>query len=71
MQLFSGVLDAKEELHDCRSITMNHVDSSDGVHAFEAEAKFPASGRYGYTVRVVPRRDDVLIPNELTVIRWA
>ncbi|MEQ9501611.1 MAG: alpha-glucan family phosphorylase [Deltaproteobacteria bacterium] len=71
VQLYHGLLDARDELRDCQSLSMQHVESSDGVHAYRTDAQFAASGRYGYTVRIVPRRDDVLIPNELTVIRWA
>ena len=71
VQLYYGLMDARDELHDCASASMQHVESADGVHAYRADARFGKSGRFGYTVRVVPRRAGVLIPNELTAIRWA
>jgi glycogen phosphorylase len=50
---------------------MNHIGGADGVHNYTCNVPFHNSGRYGYTVRVIPKHERVLIPHELTLIRWA
>lgn len=71
VQLYHGALDAKDEIHGAQTISMRHQHYQDGVHEFVCDVPFRTSGRFGYTVRVVPRHESVLIPNELTRIRWA
>ena len=71
VQLYRGLLDAKDEIHDPNTHDMSCEDDGDGVYRFACSVPFENSGRFGYTVRVVPRHPDVLIPNELTKIRWA
>ncbi|MBI2374045.1 MAG: alpha-glucan family phosphorylase [Deltaproteobacteria bacterium] len=71
VQLYHGMLDAKEQLHRAKSVSMHHVSSNDGVHRYAIAVRFPECGRVGYTVRVVPRHEGVIVPNEMTRIRWA
>lgn len=71
VQLYHGLLDAKEELHDAQAVSMAHAGGGDGLSVYRCEVPFRRSGRHGYTVRVIPRHPGVLIPNELTSIRWA
>jgi starch phosphorylase len=71
VQLYHGALDAKEELHEAHALSMAHAGFSDGVHEYACRVPFARSGRVGYTVRVIPRHPGVLVPNELTAIRWA
>ncbi len=71
VQLYRGSLDAKDEIHDPKTTDMTCEGDADGLFRFACSVPFENSGRYGYTVRVVPRHPDVLIPNELTKIRWA
>ena len=71
VQLYQGLLDAKDELHKVATHDMTHEGEVDGIHRFVSTLPFDNSGRFGYTVRVIPRHTDVLIPNELTKIRWA
>ncbi|MBI4820597.1 MAG: alpha-glucan family phosphorylase [Deltaproteobacteria bacterium] len=71
VQLYHGMLDAKEEIHDARSVSMKHVGSNDGIHRYSIDMRFPTCGRVGYTVRIVPQHEGVMVPNEMTRIRWA
>jgi starch phosphorylase len=71
VQLYHGALDARDEIHDAATVSMTHVGFAEGIHTYTCKVPFKTSGRYGYTVRVIPRHRDVLIPNELEVIRWA
>ena len=71
VQLYHGTLDARDEIHEPFMQSMEHVDMAEGVHSYSCRVPFRKSGRYGYTVRIVPKHQDVLIPNELEVICWA
>jgi starch phosphorylase len=71
VQLYHGALDARDEIRSAEAVSMQHVDLSEDVHSYTCKVPFKNSGRYGYTVRVIPSHPDVLIPNELEVIRWA
>lgn len=71
VQLFHGALDAKDEIRDTATFSMTHAGGADGVHSYTCMVPFQTSGRYGYTVRVVPKHERVLVPNELMLIRWA
>lgn len=71
VQLYHGALDARDEIHDAETVSMSHLDAAEDVHSYTCKVPFKNSGRYGYTVRVIPKHEDVLIPNELEVIRWA
>lgn len=71
VQLYCGALDAKEELHNASSLDMEHRSEEGGVHEYSQWLPFTNSGRFGYTVRIVPRHRDVLVPHELAKIRWA
>lgn len=70
-QLYYGILDAKDQLHDASTLPMSYVGGADGVHNYTCDVPFQNSGRFGYTVRVVPKHERVLIPHELMLIRWA
>ena len=41
-----------------------------GEHLYRGTVPSRASGLHGYAVRVLPRHDDVLVPNELPLIAW-
>jgi starch phosphorylase len=71
VQIYHGALDAKDELHDVDVLSMTHQEAADGVHRYVCNVPFKTSGRYGYTVRVIPRHERVLVPNEVQLIRWA
>jgi starch phosphorylase len=71
VQLYHGMLDAKDELHDVKVLSMTHQGGADGVNSYVCNVPFESSGRYGYTVRVIPKHDRVLVPHELMLIRWA
>lgn len=71
VQLYHGALDARDELHETGVLSMAHQGGADGVHSYATSVPFQTSGRYGYTVRVVPKNERVLVPHELMLIRWA
>lgn len=71
VQVYFGLLDARDELHEVTTTSMSHIGGADGSHSYGATVPFPSSGRYGYTVRVIPKHPLVLVPHELALIRWA
>jgi starch phosphorylase len=71
VQLYHGAIDAKEEVHGATTLSMALAGVADGLHDYTCRVPFSHAGRVGYTVRVVPRHPGVLVPNELTAIRWA
>lgn len=71
VQLYHGVLDAKDELHGAESMSMVQMGGADGVFSYHVNVPFENSGRHGYTVRVIPKHERVMIPHELTLISWA
>ncbi len=71
VQLYHGILDARDEVHHASVHSMTWTRGTDGLHEYSACLPFRTSGRYGYTVRVIPKHEGVLVPNELPWIRWA
>jgi starch phosphorylase len=70
-QVYHGPVDARSQLTSGTALAMKHVGESDGEHRFEVLVPLVHSGRHGYTVRVVPHHPKVMVPNEITEIRWA
>lgn len=71
VEVYRGALDAKDELRDVSTHAMVHLEEAESVHLFRCVLPFDGSGRFGYTVRVVPHHPEVMVPHELTKIRWA
>jgi starch phosphorylase len=74
VQLFEGVLNEQGEIDEGFSYDMRHVGTSErgpGWHLFEADFVNRATGRHGYTVRVIPSHPDVQNPMRLGMVAWA
>ncbi|MEJ2150296.1 MAG: alpha-glucan family phosphorylase [Chloroflexota bacterium] len=74
VQLFEGVLNEHGEIDEGFSYDMRHVGTSErgpGWHLFEADFVNRATGRHGYTVRVIPSHPDVQNPMRLGMVAWA
>ncbi len=70
VQLYFGKLNAAGEIVDGRPIDMHPVSGQRGEYTFEAaEAVFRHGGLHGYTIRVLPRNQDLAAPPGL--IAWA
>ncbi|HVL38162.1 MAG TPA: alpha-glucan family phosphorylase [Fimbriimonadaceae bacterium] len=53
------------EVHDLRL-----TGQDQGAHVFEGSFSCDRPGHRGYTVRVVPRHEDVHIPSEINLVAW-
>lgn len=57
-------------LRNGRGTSLEWVGCEYGEQVYRGTVAGRSSGQHGYTVRVLPRNDDVLIPNELPLITW-
>ena len=58
-------------LRNGRGTPLEWVSGDHGEHLYRRHAcSREASGLHGYAVRVLPRHDDVLVPNEVPLIAW-
>jgi len=74
VELYLGRVDAADELVETVATPMEHArrDGIGGVHLFEAKnVSCGASGRHGYTVRVIPAHSDLSTPYLPGLIVWA
>lgn len=75
VQLYEGVVDTGGNISRGHSHDMQRVGESDlgepGWHHYEVEFVSEATGKHGYTVRVVPNHPDLRHPLRLGLITWA
>jgi glycogen phosphorylase len=72
VQLLHGPVGQNDELDPAEVVAMTvdgHAD--DGHLRFRGSFTCERSGRYGYTVRIVPANDDLVTPVELGRVAWA
>lgn len=65
-----GKIGPSRDLVDTKAVEMKHVGSQDGMQRFEATLTCETPGYQGYTVRVVPRNDAIVISHELPLVKW-
>lgn len=71
VQLYIGPLDPNREFVEAHTIRMSQVDTTEnGWWQFIGETTSPRSGRFGYSVRVLPSHDMMTHPLELRLVRW-
>jgi hypothetical protein len=46
------------------------VSCENGEQIYAGRLSTRVSGEHGFAVRVLPRNEDVLVPNELPLITW-
>jgi starch phosphorylase len=72
VELYHGLLDAQGEIKDPQVTPMTHVESrGDGDHVFRGTISVCCSGKYGYTIRVMPHQEDLGSPYQPGLITWA
>ena len=59
VELYGGVLDADQEITGGGATSVRHVGVQRGVSQFVARVRFQGSGLRGYTLRVLPRHEDL------------
>jgi len=72
VQLLHGPVGQNDELVPAEVVAMTvDGDTGDGHLRFRGSFTCERSGRYGFTVRVVPANDDLVTPIELGRVAWA
>ncbi len=72
VQIYHGALNEDGEISVEGTIPMeSRGQLHDGTHLFEGKISSDKTGLHGYTVRVLPRHDDLHNPHELALIHWA
>jgi starch phosphorylase len=72
VELYHGMLDARGDISEGKRTPMALVEQrGDGDHLYEGAISTSCSGRYGYTVRVLPQHEDMGSPYETGMVTWA
>lgn len=72
VELYHGTLDARGEINDGLVTPMTWRETREhGDQVFDGVIECQFSGRYGYTVRVLPHHPDMGDPYETGLITWA
>jgi starch phosphorylase len=72
VELYHGPLDTKEQIDPGTATVMKFAEArGDGDYAFVGAIPCRVSGRYGYTLRVLPCHEDLSNPFEPRLILWA
>src|SRR6266508_5714137 len=72
VQLLHGLVGQGDEMEDTSAVSMAPAGDFDQHHArYVGSFACDRAGRYGYTVRVVPRHPDLVTPAEMGLAAWA
>lgn len=72
VEIYFGQVDANGEIVKGQGTEMKDVISKgDGVYVFEGAISSAVSGLHGYSVRVLPKHDDLGNPFVMNLITWA
>lgn len=71
VQLFAGPVDTRGEMIDGHATSLKATGTGGhGVHGFAGELTSSSSGRFGFSVRVLPKHADLASPFALVPPRW-
>jgi starch phosphorylase len=72
VEVYYGSMDHQGEFADRDTLPLSAVKSTDpGVYLYEANIDCQKTGRFGYTVRVMPSREKLGNPFVLGLVTWA
>ncbi len=70
VQALVGKMGSNRELIEFKAIDLVPVSQEGSGYKFEGQVKINEPGHRGYTVRVIPKNEDVAVPSELNLVRW-
>ena len=70
VEAFYSTLHTDGSMGTGRGIRLELIGQEEGRYVYRGAVPTRASGLHGYAVRVLPRHEDVLVPNELPLIAW-
>jgi glycogen phosphorylase len=71
VELYTGMVDAKDSLIDAKPIQMSYNCEKKKDFVFEGSLPFTKSGKIGYSVRVLPSNPDMATYQDLMLVEWA
>jgi glycogen phosphorylase len=72
VEIYHGMLDSRFEIIDGQAVWMSLVsDDDDNNYVYAGEIPCDTTGQHGYTLRVVPKHDDLSNTFEPRLIHWA
>jgi starch phosphorylase len=71
-QVYYGKIDDGGNLFDVQKVMMDYSgEAGKGEHLFQARIPCEDTGRFGYTVRVLPSHANLIYPVDTGLITWA
>jgi starch phosphorylase len=70
VEAYTGGVRPDGTLRNGRGTALEWVSGDRGEHVYKGTLNPKTSGPHGYAVRVMPHREDVLVPNEVPLIAW-
>lgn len=72
VQVYYGLLDDAGRLYDTRDLIMEHASGlGNGNHMYKTNLICENTGRFGYTIRILPRHPYFTYPVDLGLVCWA
>ncbi|MEE4312408.1 MAG: alpha-glucan family phosphorylase [candidate division KSB1 bacterium] len=71
VEIYHGKIDTQNEVATGKIDEMHCTSSDDKVCTFEGKIECALSGQYGYTVRILPKHEDLVHAHETGLILWA
>jgi starch phosphorylase len=69
-QIVVGKIGPNRDLVETEMIVMSAAVADHGNYRYEAIIKCARPGHLGYTVRIVPRNNDIVVAHELPLVKW-
>ena len=70
VEAYSSGLRPDGDLRSGHGMQLDWVGCEDGENLYRGTLSTRVSGKHGFSVRVLPNNEDVLVPNELPLIVW-
>jgi starch phosphorylase len=70
VEAYYGLVRPDGDVAGGKGVPLEWVGEADGSHHYRGTLPAKVSGSHAYSVRVLPAREDVLVPHELPLITW-
>jgi len=71
VEIYYGLLDQNGDFSERETVPMAPVSSRDGNHTYRGEIPCRQTGRFGYTVRIIPGHERLENPFAMGLVMWA
>jgi starch phosphorylase len=72
VRVYYGIIDDAGNLSGTKDVMMDHIkELGKGVHLFESRITCEDTGRFGYSVRILPSHPSLIYPVDMGLICWA